>query len=122
MLRRCCVLCGGLLAACLLLAAALVPAQAQGFSEATRGVPLPGNGPRAYVNIIIDDLANLDLWTQLAADCDAFGFKTTLALNTAKATPDDYARLAKAVAAGHEIANHTRDHVSVAPGGAVKLR
>ena len=122
MLRRCCVLCGGLLAACLLLAAAVAPATAQGFLEATRGVPLPGNGPRAYVNIIIDDLVNLDLWTQLVTDCDAFGIKTTLALNTAKTTPDDYARLAKAVAGGHEIANHTRDHVSVAPGGAVKLR
>jgi len=26
------------------------------------------------------------------------------------------------VAGGHEVANHTRDHVSVAPGGAVRLR
>lgn len=120
--RRRCAIPGGFLAVCLMLAASVVNAPAQGLSEATRGAPLPGNGPRAYVSIIIDDLINLDLWTRLAADCDSYGMKATLALNTAKAAPDDYARLAKAVAAGHEIANHTRDHVSVAPGGAVKLR
>lgn len=119
--RRYAVL-SGILTVCLLLAALVIPASAQGLSAATRGVPLPGNGPRAYINIIIDDLVNLDLWTQLVADCDAYGIKATLALNTAKATPEDYARMAKAVAGGHEIANHTRDHVSVAPGGAVKLR
>lgn len=118
--RRHCAILGGILAVCLSLAASAV--SAQGLTAATRGVPLPGNGPRAYVNIIIDDLANLDLWTRLAADCDALGLKTTLALNTAKASPEDYARLAKAVAAGHEVANHTRDHVPVAPGGVIRLR
>uniref|UniRef100_I2PYX0 Putative xylanase/chitin deacetylase n=1 Tax=Desulfovibrio sp. U5L TaxID=596152 RepID=I2PYX0_9BACT len=115
---------GGLLLAVLLFAAASVPAPAgaQGLSDATRGAPLPGKGPRAYVNIVIDDLPNLELWSRLADDCDAFGMKTTLALNTAKATPGDYAVMAKHVASGHEIANHTRDHVPVAPGGVVRLR
>jgi peptidoglycan/xylan/chitin deacetylase (PgdA/CDA1 family) len=113
---------GSIPAVFLLLAIAVHTASAQGLSDATRGVPLPGNGPRAYVNIIIDDLPNLDLWSQLATDCDAFGMKATLALNTAKTTPEDYARMAKFVANGHEIANHTRDHVPVAPGGVIKLR
>jgi hypothetical protein len=97
-------------------------AQAQGLSNATRGVPLPGKGPRAYVNIVIDDLPNLELWSKLASDCDAYGMKTTLAVNTAKATPSDYALMAKHVANGHEIADHTRDHVPVAPGGVIRLR
>lgn len=112
----------GFLLAGLLFAAASVPAGAQGLSAATRGVPLPGKGPRAYVNIIIDDLPNLELWSRLASDCDAFGMKTTLALNTAKATAEDYAVMARHAAAGHEIANHTYDHVPVAPGGVVRLR
>ena len=112
---------GGVLA-CLLLLALAAAAPAQGLSDATRGVPLPGKGPRAYVNLIIDDLPNLDLWGQLADDADAFGMKTTLALNTAKATPADYAAMAARVAKGHEIANHTRDHVPVAPSGVIKLR
>ena len=73
--------------ACLLLAASAAPAAAQGLSAATKGVPLPGNGPRAYLAVIIDDLSNLPLWSQLANDADAYGIKTTLALNTAKATP-----------------------------------
>ncbi|MFP5260143.1 MAG: polysaccharide deacetylase family protein [Acidobacteriota bacterium] len=119
--RRFAVL-SGILTVCLILAASVVPASAQGLSASTRGVPLPGNGPRAYISIVIDDLINLDLWSQLVADCEAYGIKATLALNTAKATPEDYARMAKAVAGGHEIANHTRDHVPVAPGGVVKLR
>jgi hypothetical protein len=116
---------GGILVCCLtclLVVALAVPAPAQGLSEATRGVPLPGSGPRAYVNIIIDDLPNLDLWARLADDCDAFGLKTTLALNTAKAAPEDYAVMAARLAKGHEIANHTRDHVPVAPGGVIRLR
>ncbi|MHC1790475.1 polysaccharide deacetylase family protein [Solidesulfovibrio sp.] len=121
MSRRHAAIPGGILALFLLLCAA-APALAQGFSEATRGVPLPPGGPRAYVNIIIDDLPNLDLWAELATDCDGFGMKTTLALNTAKATAADYARLAGFVAGGHEIANHTRDHVPVAPGGVIRLR
>lgn len=113
---------GGFLLSGLLLAASAVSVPAQGLTVATKGVPLPGNGPRAYLNIIIDDLPNLELWSRLASDCDAFGMKTTLALNTAKATPGDYAVMAKHVAAGHEIANHTRDHVPVAPSGVIRLR
>lgn len=108
--------------ACLLLAASAAAAPAQGLSAATKGVPLPGKGPRAYVAVIIDDLANLPLWSQLAEDADAYGIKTTLALNTAKATPDDYALMSRRIAAGHEVANHTRDHVPVAPGPAIRLR
>ncbi|HCR13471.1 chitin deacetylase [Solidesulfovibrio sp.] len=108
--------------ACLLLAASAAAAPAQGLSAATKGVPLPGTGPRAYVAVIIDDLANLQLWSQLAEDADAYGIKTTLALNTAKATPDDYALMSRRIAAGHEVANHTRDHVPVAPGQAIRLR
>ena len=122
MSRRFSAVAGGILIVCLLLAATAGLAPAQGLSPATRGVPLPGTGPRAYINIIIDDLPNLDLWSELATDCDAFGMKATLALNTAKATPDDYARMAAFVAKGHEIANHTRDHVAVAPGAVIKLR
>lgn len=106
----------------LLLAASAAGAPAQGLSDATKGVPLPGKGPRAYVAVIIDDLANLPLWSQLAEDADAYGIKTTLALNTAKATPDDYALMSRRIAAGHEVANHTRDHVPVAPGPAIRLR
>ena len=108
--------------ACLLLAASAAPAPAQGLSAATKGVPLPGKGPRAYLAVIIDDLANLQLWSQLADDADAYGIKTTLALNTAKATPADYALMSRHIAAGHEVANHTRDHVPVAPGAAIRLR
>jgi hypothetical protein len=116
------VLAGGLVLTCLVLASQAVPASAQGLSPATRGVPLPGTGPRAYVAIVIDDLPNLDLWAHLSEDADAFGVKTTLALNTAKATPEDYALMSGRIAAGHEVANHTRDHVSVAPGPVIRLR
>lgn len=112
----------GLALCCLCLAALASSAQAQGLTPATRGVPLTGPGPKAYIAIVIDDLVNLELWARLADDADAHGMKTTLALNTAKATPDDYAIMAKRTAAGHEIANHTRDHVSVAPGAVIKLR
>lgn len=119
--RRALLLCGFLVVA-LLFALRPACAPAQGLSDATRGVPLPGKGPRAYVNIVIDDLPNLELWSKLASDCDAYGMKTTLAVNTAKATPADYALMAKHVANGHEIADHTRDHVPVAPGGVIRLR
>lgn len=113
---------GAFLLSGLFLAASAISTPAQGLSAATKGVPLPGKGPRAYINIIIDDLPNLELWSRLASDCDAFGMKTTLALNTAKATPEDYAIMARHVAAGHEIANHTRDHVPVSPTGVIRLR
>ncbi len=111
---------GGLIVFCLLALAGA--AAAQGLLPTTTGVPLPGKGPRAYVNIIIDDVPNLALWSQLAEDCDKYGMKTTLAVNTAKATPQDYALMAKHIANGHEIADHTRNHVPVAPGGVIKLR
>lgn len=111
----------GILVVCALTGMAQL-AGAQDLTPATHGVPLPGQGPRAYVAIVIDDLANLGLWTKLADDSDAFGIKTTLALNTAQATPQDYAALAQRIARGHEVANHTRDHVPVAPGGVLRLR
>lgn len=114
--------CRGIALCCLLLALSAGAAAAQGLSPATRGTPLSGPGPKAYVALVIDDLVNLNLWSQLASDADAHGMKTTLALNTAKATAEDYAIMAKHVAAGHEIANHTRDHVSVAPGAVIRLR
>ncbi|MEA4858751.1 polysaccharide deacetylase family protein [Solidesulfovibrio sp.] len=97
-------------------------ALAQGLTPATRGVPLPGPGPKAYVAIVIDDLPNLELWSRLATDCDSHGMKATLALNTLKATPEEYAILAGHIAKGHEVANHTRDHVAVAPGPVIRLR
>lgn len=113
---------GGLLSCCLLTAVLAGAAFGQGLTPATRGAPLPGNGPRAYVAIVIDDLPNLQLWSQLATDCDTYGLKATLALNTEKATPADYAIIAKHLAKGHELANHTRDHVAVAPGAVIRLR
>jgi|GEM_PF-5003813 len=113
---------GFFLMASILLAACPPQAAAQGLTSATKGVPLPGKGPRAYLAIVIDDLPNLALWSKLASDSDAYGIKTTLAVNTAKATADDYAVMAKHVANGHEIANHTRDHVPVAPGDVIRLR
>lgn len=113
---------GGILVLVFLIVLTATTVLAQGLSTATRGQPLPGKGPRAYVNIVIDDLPNLELWSRLATACDAYGIKTTLAVNTAKATPADYAVMAGHVAAGHEIANHTRDHVPVAPGGVIRLR
>lgn len=70
--------------------------------------------PKAYLNIIIDDYRNLDLWLRLADDCETHGFPATLALDTGKVAPEDWNKLRHYTARGHEIASHTVHHVPLA--------
>lgn len=87
--------------------------------------PLGASGqgkPRAFLCIVIDDLKNLNLWTELADDSKAHGFTTTIALDTGRATSKDWAILAARVAQGHEVASHTRSHVPLATEAVIRLR
>lgn len=65
----------------------------------------------ALVNVGIDDWQNLAVWSQLVATADLYGFKTTLALNTAEVTDSDWTTMSAAVVRGHEVASHTAHHV-----------
>lgn len=79
------------------------------------GSPLLTHGRRkALLNIGIDDEASIDFWDQVATECDKYGFKTTLALNTAVATAADWLVLQRHVNNGHEVASHTAHHVYLA--------
>lgn len=87
--------------------------------------PLDASGqgkPRAFLCIVIDDLKNLNLWTELADDSKTYGFTTTIALDTGKVKPEDWTVLATRVVQGHEVASHTRSHVPLATEAVIRLR
>jgi len=79
----------------------------------TPGSPGLTHGRRqALLNIGIDDAANISVWTQVAALCNAHGFHSTLALDAGDVTnPLDWATLQTTVDAGNEVAAHTTHHV-----------
>lgn len=84
-------------------------------SAALSGTPLLTHGRRkALINIGIDDESSIGFWDQIATECDLYGFKTTLALNTAVATSGDWQTLQGHVNGGHEVASHTAHHVYLA--------
>ncbi|MFP5258900.1 MAG: hypothetical protein ACLGQH_07740 [Acidobacteriota bacterium] len=79
------------------------------------GSPLLVHGRRkAMINLGIDDAGSIPFWSQLAAACAPYGFKTTLALNTAAVTPGDWPTVQIGVDSGHEVASHTAHHVYLA--------
>ena len=65
----------------------------------------------ALVNLGIDDAVNIPFWTQVAAVCDGYGLKSTLAVDAADADGADWAMLQPRVDAGHEVAAHSARHV-----------
>lgn len=81
--------------------------------------PLAPGSPRllhgrrqALVNLGIDDAANIDFWTQVAALCKARGIKSTLALDAADNVSDqDWSTIQTQVNAGNEVAAHSAHHV-----------
>ena len=89
----------------------------------TPGSPGLTHGRRqALVNIGIDDAANIGIWTQVAALCNARGFHTTLALDAAAVTSAaDWATLQTAINAGNEVAAHTSHHVYLPETGLLTL-
>ncbi|EPR43168.1 polysaccharide deacetylase [Desulfovibrio sp. X2] len=78
--------------------------------------------PKAAVALVVDDYPHMDVWLGLTKACDVYGLKATLALNTARVSPEDWKILAERVAKGHEIASHTRDHVPLVADDAVTVR
>lgn len=79
------------------------------------GSPLLMHGRRkAMINLGIDDASSIPFWSQLAAACAPYGFKTTLALNTAAVTSTDWPTVQVGVDNGHEVASHTAHHVYLA--------
>jgi hypothetical protein len=77
------------------------------------GSPQLTHGRRkALFNLGIDDAAHIDMWTQVAALCNARGIPSTLALDAADVVSDqDWATLQMQVDAGNEVAAHTAHHV-----------
>ncbi|WP_156955734.1 hypothetical protein [Solidesulfovibrio alcoholivorans] len=88
-------------------------------SNVTEDSPLVPGSPglthgrrQALVNLGIDDAIHLDMWSQMSAVANAYGIRTTLALN---ATEDigstDWGIMQGLVNAGNEVAAHTAHHV-----------
>ncbi len=92
-------------------------------SGALSGSPLLTHGRRkALINIGIDDEVSIDMWRDVATECDRYGFKTTLALNTAAVQSGDWPILQGLVNNGHEVASHTAHHVYLADLGLFSIR
>lgn len=76
---------------------------------------------KALVNLGIDDTQNLELWCAIADEASRYNFPVTLAVNTAKMTPELWQTLKDRVAQGHEAASHSSSHVPVNTSDALKI-
>lgn len=111
------MLCKGVLMMLLAAMFTVLPAQEDSYAA-----PVASPAPKAAICLVIDDFRNMDVWMQLSRDADKYGFKTAFAIDTARVKPEDWSLLAERVAAGHEVASHTRNHVPLAVADAVRVR
>lgn len=73
------------------------------------------SGRPLLLNFGIDDTINAGVWEALASEAETHGAKVTLAVNTAVATDEDWARIRRTFERGHEIGSHSVSHASIQP-------